>query len=83
MLPSRSMTSIWQVSPTKISRAAHSDTGGRAAKVGSPTPKRVSDAARVRAAASRSGRRGARPAGLPGCSAVAARSPMPAARDFA
>src|SRR5690606_27891260 len=37
MLPARSITSIWQVSPTKISRLAHSCTGGSGAKVGSPT----------------------------------------------
>ena len=74
------MTSIWQVSPTNNSRSAHSATGGRAAKVGSPTPNRVSDAASVRVAASRSGRHGGRPSGWPGRQSGQAVSLISAAR---
>ena len=65
MLPCRSITSMWQVSPTNTSRSAHSATGGRAANVGSPMPKRVSAVRSVRSAAPRSGRRGAMPSGAP------------------
>ncbi|MNY22050.1 hypothetical protein D3C86_1556370 [compost metagenome] len=80
MLPWRSITSIWQVSPTNSSRSAHSVTGGSAAKVGSPTPKRTSAVASVRVATSRSGMRGAWPFSVPAVMVSAACSPMPAAR---
>ncbi len=54
-------------------------TGGKAAKVGSPMPKRVSAVRSVRPRTSRSGRRGAQPERRPGCSclrcAVAHRHP--------
>ncbi len=49
MLPSLSMTSIWQVSPTKTSRSSHLHRR-QLRERGSPTPKRVSDWARVRTA---------------------------------